>query len=228
MVVIVALVIHVLINIDMFVKKDNIPAIRSYRVFAISIALFYLSDIIWGVFDEQKYALGSYITTVIYFVLMGFTILVWSDFVVRFLDGNRKFAASLKVIALMIFVSEVALLIVNAFYPILFDVDENAVYHAYLGRNIILYAQIVMYSLMVGYSFYYTFSRKVENFRRYIAVSLFSTVMITCIAIQLFYPLIPLYSTGCLIGTCILDTFALSDTKERFKSAYICSDNPIA
>ena len=43
--------------------------------------------------------------------------------------------------------------------------------------------------------------------------------MLVCIAIQLSDPYIPFYSIGLLIGVCILETYVLNESKERFKNA---------
>ena len=218
--VIVALVIHVLINIDMFVKKDNVVGIKHYRIFLIVICAFYLVDILWGIFESNKLSTALYIDTFIYFILMGATILFWTRFVVEYLEGNKHFSYILRVVGVMFFAAEVTLLIINFWVPVLFTVDSNAVYTAYVARNIMLWTQVVVYSLITIYSTIYTFARKRKKFRRYIATSLYSVVMLTCIIIQLSDPYIPFYSIGLLIGICILDTYALSDTKEEYKSAY--------
>ena len=218
--VFVALAIHVLINIDMFIKKDNINAIKEYRLFAISIAIFYLTDAMWGIFESNKMALALYADTFIYFVMMGATILFWTSFVVKYVNGNKVFSQTIRIVGILFFIAELVLLIINVYTPILFAVDENAVYTGYAARNIMLWAQIGMYSIVTLFSIFYTFISKTKHYRKYIAVSLFSIVMIVCIAIQLSDPYIPFYSIGCLIGVCILDTYALSDTKETFKSAY--------
>lgn len=218
--VIVALVIHVLTNFDVFFKKDTMPAIIPFRLFLSSIAIFYVTDILWGVFESNKLSLPLYIDTFIYFVMMGATIFFWTGFVVRYLEGNKIFSEIVKWIGVAFFVTEIVLLIVNIFTPILFSVDSNAVYKAYVARDVMLFAQIAMYSLISIYSLIYILKYKVKEFRRYIAILLFSLVMIACIAIQLGDPYIPLYSIGCLIGICILGTFSLSDSKESFKTAY--------
>ena len=216
----VALAIHIFTNIDMFIKKDNVVAIKQFRLFLISIALFYTTDLLWGIFDESKLRTPLYVDSVIYFIMMGATIFFWTGFVIRYLEGNKLFSNILKWVGIVFFASELILITTNIFLPIMFTVDENCVYKNYVARDVMLYAQIAMYSLITIYSFIYTFRSKTKKYRRYIAISLFSIVMITCIAIQLGDPYIPFYSIGCLVGICILDTFALSDTKERFKTAY--------
>ncbi len=217
--VIVALVIHILTNIDMFVKKDNIVAVKQFRVFVIVIAIFYLTDILWGVFESNKLSVPLYVDTIIYFMMMGATVLSWTMFVTKYLEGNKVFSKIIKWTGIAFFTVEVVFLIINVFKPILFSVDKESVYTALWARDVMLYAQIGMHAIITIYSIT-TIIRKVIVFRRYVAISLFSIVMITCIAIQLGDSYIPFYSIGCLIGVCILDTFGLSDTKERFKNAY--------
>ena len=218
--VFVALTIHILINFNMFYKNENAKAIKEYRLFAIAIALFYLTDALWGSFEKRQMNVALYVDTFIYFVLMGSTILLWTRFVIKYIEGNKIFSNVVKYTGVLFFVTEIVLVIVNIFTPILFTVDENTVYKSYIARDIMLYAQIAMYSLVFLFSSIYTLTRKIENFRRYIAVSLFSVVMIVCISIQLGDPYLPFYSIGLLIGVCILETYVLNETKEVFRSAY--------
>ena len=216
----VALAIHIFINVMMFVKNDNMVAIKSYRLFLISIALFYVSDILWGVFEANKWANALYVDTFIYFILMGSTVLFWTGFVIRFLEGNRVFSQIVRWVGVAFFVAEIVLLIVNIFVSILFSVDKNAVYSAYPARDIMLYTQIGMYALVALYSIIYTVTTHIKEYRRYIAICLFSLVMIVCIAIQIGDPYIPFYSIGCLIGVCIVNTYSLDDIREGLKAAY--------
>ena len=213
----VALTIHILTNIDMFTKKDHIAAIHSYRMFLISIAFFYLTDILWGVFESLKWSVPLYIDTFIYFVSMGATIMFWTLFVIHYLKGNKIFSNILKWVGVSFLAAEITLLIVNFFLPVLFSVDENAAYTAYEARHIMLWLQIAMYAIIAIYAMIIII-RKRQLQRRHLAIVLFSAVMIVCIAIQLSDPYIPFYSIGCLIGVAILDSFSVSDTKEKIKA----------
>ena len=216
----VALAIHILISVDMFIKKDNVPAIKSYRWFLASVGLFYVSDLLWGIFDDNKIALATYIDTFFYFVLMGLTIFSWTWFVVKYLEPNKIFSIIFRAAGITFFLTEITLVIVNIFVPILFRVNfETSEYVAYGARYVMLWAQIGVYSILTIYSFIFGYIAKIKNHRRYVGIASFSVIMITCIAIQLGDPLIPFYSIGCLVGVCVLDTFALSETKETIKEA---------
>ena len=216
--VIVALTIHVLINIVTFIKKDNVVANKQYRMFMVAIAAFYLTDILWGIFESSKNSAALYIDTIIYFLMMGATIWFWTNFIVNFLEGNKAFSLVLRIVGGLFFLAEVVLLIVNIFVPTLFTVDENAVYTAYATRDIMLWLQIGLYALITIYCVVFIITKKVTNYLRYIGISLFGAVMIACIAVQLGDPYIPFYSIGCLIGVCILSTFALNDSKQALQN----------
>ena len=144
---IVCLVIHFVVNIDSLRRKPtvNLPALKSYRIFVVTIAVYFLVDLLWGIFDENKLALPLYIDTIVYFLLMGFTILAWTQYVSRFLEGNKWFSKILMFIGNAFFLAEIILLIVNIFTPILFTVDQSTCeYTAYKARNIMLYVQILI------------------------------------------------------------------------------------
>lgn len=216
--VIVALTIHVLINIVTFIKKDNVVANKQYRMFMVAVAAFYLTDILWGIFESSKNSVALYVDTIIYFLMMGATIWFWTNFIVNFLEGNKAFSLVLRIVGGLFFLAEVVLLIVNIFVPTLFTVDENAVYTAYATRDIMLWLQIGLYALITIYCVVFIVTKKVTNYLRYIGISLFGAVMIACIAVQLGDPYIPFYSIGCLIGVCILSTFALNDSKQALQN----------
>lgn len=218
---VVALSIHILINVEMFTKKDTVPYIKQYRMFLLSIAAFYITDIFWGIFDYFKIYSALYTDTIFYFLTMGLTIFLWTIFVIRYLSSKRIYLILMKSISLLFLVSEVTLLFINAFIPIFFELDQNVNYHALLGREIIFYLQIFMYFLICIYSIIYVIKYKPKQFRRYVSISLFCMIMIGCIVAQVFEPLIPYYPIGCLIGVCMLNTYTLGETKEKFKNAYV-------
>ena len=228
--VVVCLVIHIVINIDIFRKKPtvNLPAIKAYRVFVISILLYFIIDFLWGVFEEQKLAIPLYIDTTIYFILMGFTILAWAHYIAKYLQGRKWVTKSMLYIGNSFFLAEIILLIVNIFTPILFTVDrQTCVYTAYKARDIMLYIQIALYISLAIYSAIQAFKKSDTFRRRYMTITLHSIAMGTFIVIQVHDPYLPLYSIGCIIGSALLNAFVITDIKEEYKSALEESRNTI-
>ena len=218
---IVCLVIHFVVNIDSLRRKPtvNLPALKSYRIFVVTIAVYFLVDLLWGIFDENKLALPLYIDTIVYFLLMGFTILAWTQYVSRFLEGNKWFSKILMFIGNAFFLAEIILLIVNIFTPILFTVDQSTCeYTAYKARNIMLYVQILLYFLVIIYTIIFIIVRKNNFTRRYFTITLYSIIMMSAIIIQIYDPYLPIYSVGCIVGSTLLNAFVINDIKEEYKS----------
>ena len=222
--VLICLVIHIVGNIDIFRRKSTVslPAIKVYRVFVVSIGLYFIVDMLWGIFDELNLATALYIDTFVYFVVMGFTILCWARYIVRYLEGNKVFSKIMLYTGNTFFLAEIVLLIINFFVPILFTVtkvDGDVLYEAFRARRIMLYVQILIYFLLIIYTVIMAARKKSSLRRRYLAISSFSLIMATCITIQIYYPYLPLYSIGCVIGSVLLNSFVINDIKEEYKSA---------
>ncbi|MBQ9899628.1 MAG: GGDEF domain-containing protein [Acholeplasmatales bacterium] len=53
--------------------------------------------------------------------------------------------------------------------------------------------------------------------KRYFTIGFFGVIMLISISIQLFFPLLPLYSMGCMLGTALLRTFIIENEKEEYR-----------
>ena len=219
--VIVCLIIHLVINIDIFRRRPtvNLPAIKTYRIFVLSIATYFLVDLLWGVFDENKLPLALYIDTTIYFAVMGFTILAWMAYIVKFLETQKQMAFVLLGIGNAFFLAEIVLLIINIFVPVLFRVDfETCVYSTRKARDVMLYVQILLYASLVIYTAIYAFRSQASHRRKYITISLYSAIMLSTIIIQIYDPYLPIYSIGLIVGSTMLNSFVINDIKEEYKT----------
>ena len=223
--VVICLILHFIVSFDVFFsnkKSEGIPAIKSYRFFLLAIGVFYVSDILWGVLYENKWALAVYIETFFYFILMALTILLWARYVVKFLEGNRLFGQIMTLFGLLYFFAQVVLLILNIPFEILFRVDlEKCIYKNLLGRDILYYVQIGIYVLLSIYTLVSAFKSGYKFKRRYLAIFLFSIINAAVITIQLWFPTIPLYTTGLFIGVILLNTFVVTDIKEEYRQAIV-------
>lgn len=222
MFVAVCLAIHAVVNIDIFRRKPTVslPAIRAYRVFVLSVVIYFLADLLWGIFEMNKLAIPLYVDTTFYFLIMGFTILAWARYTVKFLQVKGVAEKIILYTGNIFFLTEVVLLIVNIFTPVLFRVDlDTCVYQTYKARNIMLYVQFLVYVLLAIYTLVYTLRSKGSFRRRYVTIFFYSIVMGLMIAVQVYYPYLPLYSIGCVVGSTSLNSFVISDIKEEYKIA---------
>jgi len=212
---VIALIVHVIINYNLM-KKDSRVGARSvahkrYRRFLFGLIVYYLSDIIWGVLYENGLILLAYIDTMAVFITMTLSVLFWSRALIVFLNDKSKFGKFILGCGWTIFLTQIIVLIVNLFVPIAFKFSEDNTYIALPARYIMLLMQMVMFCLAAFFALTVTF--RSEGVRRchYRTVGFSSFIMAIFIAIQCFYPLLPMYAIGCLFATCMIHSFVYND-----------------
>ena len=217
---IVALLVLLIINRDTLYGKKyvslEIPAVKDYRLFLISVAVFFVTDILWGVFDEYKMTTALFIDTSLFFVLMMASVYMWTRYVIAYLNSNGFFAKGLTVIGVLFLIIEIAMIIANCFWPIVFYIDDKGGYHAGNVRYLTYSVQILLFLMTTIYTIY-AMTKSVDSAkRRNRTIAWFGIAMIIAITAQLFFPLDPMYSLGYLLGTCVLHVFVVEDEKEEY------------
>ena len=93
---ILAVVLHLIINYDVIIKgrrqNPQEPGYR-YRQFLNSILVFYTADLLWGFLVCSGIRALAYADTVLFFATMALSVLLWTRYVVAFLNkkGMRFF-----------------------------------------------------------------------------------------------------------------------------------------
>ena len=212
---VIALIVHVIINYNLM-KKDSRVGARSvahkrYRRFLFGLIVYYLSDIIWGILYENGLVVLTYIDTMAVFITMTLSVLFWSRALVVFIDDKSAFGKFVLGSGWTIFLTEIIVLTVNIFVPITFKFSEDNTYIALPARHILLVMQMIMYFLAAFFAL--SVALKAEGVRRchYRTVGFSSFIMAIFIAIQCFYPLLPMYAIGCLFAICIVHSFVYND-----------------
>ncbi len=210
----IAILIHIIVNFDVIFRKGShsFPGGKFYLLFLISGLIFHLVDALWGVFYLNN-ANALFVDTSLYFVAMGLSILFWGIFITKYIGNESKLVRPLAIIGYIVFALQMVAVIVNIFTPILFEVNPEADYAAHVGRYVTLTLQIFMYSLIAIYTIINAIKNKGKVFRRHIAIASFSLAMIVFLCIQVFFPLLPMYSLGYLFGVTVLHTFVFEDQK---------------
>ncbi len=216
---ILALILHIIINFSALknIEKNKapVPAIR-YRLFLIAVMVYYVSDICWGYLHEQKIISLVYTDTVIYFFSMVVSVLLWTRYVVAYLDRQGLFSKILTYSGYAVFVYLILNLIVNFFYPIVFSFNEDKEYvpgparYAALGIQVILYVITSVYTLFIDKA-----KDDKERIHNY-AIGLSGIVMTVFILFQTLFPLLPFYAIGLLIGTCIVHVYVAEDERRDY------------
>lgn len=213
-----ALVINLIINHDVLLGRlgvKRIPAQLSYRLFLVTITLYFATDIAWGLFYERGLIALTYADTVLYFLTMALSILFWTRYVIDYLQDRGVFGKLLRASGWLLFLFECAVLVVNFFRPVLFSFDAEGNYQAEIARYTILIAQIVMFLVTALYALA---SNRTGAMRlRHRSIGLSSLTMALFITLQARFPLLPMYAIGCLLNTCILHSFVLENEKEEYR-----------
>lgn len=211
----IALIVHIIINFGLMKTGSNIykdaVSQKRYRRFLITLIIYYCSDILWGFLYERRWIIATYIDTVAVFSTMVLSVLLWTRSVVSFTNNKGKFGKIVLTGGWAIFITEIVVLIVNFFVPIVFTFDDSNQYIAMPARYITLLMQMILYFLSMISSFYIALRSEGERRSHYRTVGFSSLMMAVFIALQDLMPLMPMYSIGCMFATCTIHSFVYSD-----------------
>ena len=218
---ILALIIHVITNIGAMKKpiSDETPVVYArYRAFLYGLILYYLSDILWGFLYDTRIVPLTYSDTVLFFVSMGLSLVLWMRFVVSYLNLGNFFYKLFLGAAWGAFIFEIAILAINIYTPIMFGFAADGEYNPGWARYITLDIQVLIFGLLAIVAMFW--SRKVNgNEKRHnVAIGISGIVMTLFIILQEKDPFLPYYAVGCLITTCIVNTYVGLDNERELGS----------
>ena len=211
---IIALIVLIIINIEAFrkVEKTRENSLRlKYRQYLLALGAFFLSDILWGSFYEQRWLILTYSDTCLFFAFMALSVLFWTRGVVAFSGKNGEAGKMLVISGCMIFLFEIIALVVNLFIPIVFKFREDKEYVPLPARYIGLLLQMILFLITSVYSAIMAVRSEGLNRSHYRTISISGIIMAFFITVQMVFPLMPFYSMGCLFGTCLIHTFVYKD-----------------
>ncbi|MBO6113195.1 MAG: response regulator [Lachnospiraceae bacterium] len=217
---IVATIVLLIINRDvLWLRKDRTitETNQNYRLFLVGVLCYYITDLLWGILESYRFSTLLFIDTTIHFTAMVGAVMLWTQYVVSYLNRKSIYEKILSIAGRTFFGFEVVVIIVNIFYPVLFWLDDSGAYHAGIVRYITLGIQILLFTATSWYAFRVAVRTKDRIRLRHLTIAMFGITMTLLIAIQVFYPLLPLYAIGYMIGTCLLHSFVVEDEKEEYR-----------
>ncbi len=215
-----AIVIHIVINFRVMrrPKVTEAPIRNRYRLFLYGVMLYYVTDIAWGFLYESGVVVLAYADTVLYFISMVLSLLLWMRFIVSFLDQNNILSTILKYAGWIIFTFGVVMILVNFFEPLMFSFSPSGEYIAGKARYINLFIQMGLFGLMTVYTLILATRVSGQARLHHVAVGISGLVMTVFIILQAGDPLLPYYAIGCLIATCIIHSFVELDHERELGS----------
>ncbi len=213
-VAIISLIVHLIINNEALKKvektSDNLIRLK-FRNYLLVLIVFYIADAIWGFFYDQKWVIPTYIDTCVFFLSMAVSVLLWTIAAVAFTENKGIFGKILVGCGVFILAFQAGILIANLFVPIVFSFNAEKEYMALPARHIALLMQMVLFLATAFYAFIISAHSDGEKRRHYRTVGFSSVIMAIFILLQMFYPLMPFYSLGCLFGTCMIHAFVYKE-----------------
>ncbi|MCR5707767.1 MAG: GGDEF domain-containing protein [Ruminococcus sp.] len=211
---IISLIVLVIINIEAMRKVRNTSeneARLKYRQYLFALISFFIADIMWGFFYEQRWLILTYIDTCMFFGSMVLSVLCWTRGVVAFAGSKGRYGKILVMSGWAIFLFEFIVLAVNLFFPIVFTFGKGSEYMPLPARYIGLLLQMILFLVTSVYSMIMAVRSKGISRSHYRTISISGIIMCFFIAVQMLFPLMPFYSMGCLFGTCLIHTFVYRD-----------------
>lgn len=230
-----ALAVHLIINHEYLLRRrvddDSLAKVR-YRHFLYSVTLYYLADICWGFFFDLRIVPLAYADTVLFFLAMVISVLMWTRFAVTFLNRKGRFSKLIIYAGWVIFIYEILNLIVNIFHPIVFKFEKNGDYVPLTARYVTLLMQVGLFALCAVFTLYVTSKTEGKTRLKYLTIGFSGVVMTVFIILQVAYPLLPLYAVGCLIATCLVHEFVAQGQKIDYERAigsakYMANTDPL-
>lgn len=217
-VALMALIVCVIINYELLMKVNRSNSSLVYvrfRQYILSLVTFFVADTLWGILYEQRWVIPTYIITVLFFFAMVLSVLFWTMTVVEFVGARGKLGKILVICGWIVFLFEVIVLIVNLFHPIVFWFREDKEYMPLPARHITLFMQMVLFFAVSVYSLVMAIRSTGKKRQHYRTIGFSGIMMSVFIYLQMFYPLMPFYSIGCLFGICFIHTFVYKDRAEE-------------
>ena len=217
---ILASILLLIINQDIFLYHDGqilTKTQRNYRWFLMGVLAYLVTDLLWGLLYSHHLIAILYTDTSIHFAAMVGAVMLWTQYVVSYLDSGSRFERVLLVAGRVFFALELVFIAANFFMPVLFWFDENGVYQAGIARYVTLGIQIFMFLITSVYTLFVASKSKGRIRLRHMTIGFFGIAMMTLITVQVFYPLLPLYAMGCMLGTSLLHSFVVEDEKDEYR-----------
>ena len=224
----IALCVHLIINWHQLVNRQNAKAhfgAVDFKHFTVCLAIYFVTDVLWGVFAALKWPIALYADTFMFFVAMALSVLTWTSFAATYLELDNKARAYLLWSGRGMMAFFIAALLINGFTGIFFTIDSQCVYTAGPLRQLAFALLAAFNAIASAMTLHKVFRTKGKTRRHNKMVFAFGVSMTAAILIQLGDPLIPLYSIGCLFGCCFLHVFVVEDERDEMHRQELLARN---
>ena len=214
----IALGVHLIINWRQMVgwRKDKSRlGARECSRFLLCMSVFFVSDILWGIFAGLKLPLLLFADTTFFFLIMVLSVCAWMRYIVVYLEMNGKLRQCLLWTGNVLLVLFVTALAVNCFNNVFFSVNAEGVYTSGPLRHLVYVLLIAVNIFGSGLTLGKLLGTDGAIRRRNKMVFAFGITMTAAIALQFADAFLPLYSIGSLFGCCLLHVFVFEEERDE-------------
>ena len=223
-----SLAVLIIINFEILFfnqREKNRMTKSRYRHFLYGVIIYLISDVLWGILYGQRIIVLAYADTVLYFLSMVVSVLLWTRFVVMYLKNKKVFGKFLICAGWTITTYEIIVLIINFFTPIVFGFSEDKEYLPGKSRYVTLFIQMFLFIMTSAYSFFVMYKTTGDEKKHHRTIGVSGIAMTIFIALQTLFPLLPFYAVGCLLANCMIHSFVYGDETAKYsntrKLAYV-------
>ena len=76
-------------------SPETAQILRKYRSFLLAVLTYYITDALWGILDAHHLTTLLFLDTTLYFAAMAVLVLLWTRYVIAYLEGNTSFDTAL-------------------------------------------------------------------------------------------------------------------------------------
>lgn len=208
------IILAIILKHDLIQKSEINKEEKAYLRLLKWVIFFCAQDTIWGICASDRSIPDSilFISSTIFHLSTVFTTFFWLNYILTYLSGLIKHPKRLLLIDGIVVISQVILVCINVFTPVIFSV-KNGMYITEKYRSIAFFNQYGVYLLMSLVTAINTVSIRDKRREKYVTVFIFTLAPVFLGAFQLLYPDGPFYSIGYFMGCFIIHIFVV--TKER-------------
>lgn len=227
----IVLVVHLIINWRQMFQRPQVKSDATaveFRRFLICLLLFFVLDILWGIFAALKCPHILYVNTILFFLMMALSVFTWTRCVIAYLGVGGWLRRYMLWTGLGVFMFFIVALIVNFFTGSFFQISAQTIYKEGPLRNIALLLLAAFNGIRAGLTLFRSLRTEGALRRRNMMVFAFGITMLVAILVQFFDPFLPIYSIGCLFGCCLLHVFVIEDERdEMYRKELLARDYEI-
>ncbi|MBQ7253017.1 MAG: response regulator [Kiritimatiellae bacterium] len=199
-----AIAVHLILNSGGLLSGRQLVTVygRRYSAFVKALLAYYAIDAAWGVFAGLGWTRVLYADTVLYFFVLALSVLLWCRAVTAYLGFGKWPTRILSWFSCALVAFNVLALAANSRTGCFFRFDAAGAYANGPLRDLAFVLLVAFNALLALFVFAKARGSRDAAHRRHMMVFQFCLTMTAAVALQVLWPLLPLYALGCLLGSC--------------------------